>query len=141
MASNGFYHRGYNFKVLMNGSVFSFSKISGLERESQLEQHQEGGYNGYVHRLRGQDSGQHMLVLEYGTTNLNSMLENIEPGRYIPDGVCVEILGSGASSDGKKHLLEGCYLQKISFGDLDASSSTLFINRMEIVYSRLTLQG
>lgn len=139
MTLNGSYHRGYNFRVLINGFLFSFSKVSGLERESQLEQYQEGGYNSYVHRLRSQDSDQHVLTLEYGTTNLNFMLENMEPGRYIPGGVFVQVLGSSALSVGKMFLLEGCYLRKVSFGDLDASSSTLFINRIEIEYSSLTL--
>ena len=40
---------------------------------------------------------------------------------------------------GKMFELEGCYLQKISFGDFDAQNSAVLVNRMEIVYSKLTL--
>ena len=60
------HHRAYNFYVEINGYGFSFKKVSGLERATQFEELHEGGYNGYSHRMRNHDTGQHVLTLEYG---------------------------------------------------------------------------
>lgn len=132
-------HRSYNFYVEINGHGFSFTKVSGLEKGISMEEVQEGGYNGYAHRMRTQDTGQHVLTLEYGSTNINFMMDNIEPGRYLPKGVYVTSLSQDSMISGKMFELEGCYLQKISFGDFDAQNSAVLVNRMEIVYSKLTL--
>lgn len=133
------YNRGYNFYVELNGYGFSFTKVSGIEKGVNMEPLQEGGYNGYSHQLRTQEAGNHVLTLEYGSTNINFMLDGIEPGRYFPDGVYVTTLGHNSLLSGKMICLEGCYLQKISFGELDAERSAILINRMEIAYSRITL--
>ena len=133
------HHRAYNFYVEINGYGFSFKKVSGLERAAQFEELHEGGYNGYSHRMRNHDTGQHVLTLEYGSTNVSFFLDNIEPGRYIPDGVYITSLGHNSMLSGKMFELEGCYLQKISFGEFDAEQSAVMINRMEIVYSKLSM--
>jgi phage tail-like protein len=133
------HHLAYNFYVEINGHGFSFKKVSGLELATQFEEVHEGGYNGYAHRMRNYDSGQHVLTLEYGSTNVSFMLDNMEPGRYIPDGVYVTTLNQSSLLSGKMFTLEGCYLQKISFGELDAEQSAVMINRMEIVYSKLSM--
>lgn len=132
-------HVAYNFYVEINGRGFSFKKVSGLETASSFEELHEGGYNGYAHRMRNHDAGQHVLTLEYGSTNVSFMLDEMEPGRYIPDGVYVTSMDQRSLLSGKMFQLEGCYLQKISFGDFDAEQSAILINRMEIVYSRLTM--
>lgn len=133
----GIYHRGYNFYVELNGHGFSFSKASGLENSVQMEELREGGYNYYTHHMRSQASGQHVLTLEYGSTNLNFLLDDIEPGRYFPDGIYLTILDQRSLVSSKIYLLDGCYLQKISYGEMDAERSAIVINRMEIVYSRM----
>ena len=133
------HHRAYNFYVEINGHGFSFKKVSGLERAIQFEEVHEGGYNGYSHRMRNHDAGQHVLTLEYGSTNISFMLDDIEPGHYIPDGVFITSLDHGSMLSGKMFALDGCYLQKISFGEFDAEQSAVMINRMEIVYSKLSM--
>lgn len=133
------HHLAYNFYVEINGLGFSFKKVSGLDIGTSFEEIQEGGYNLGVHRLRNADSGQHVLTLEYGSTNISFMLDKLEPGRYIPDGVYVTSLSHSSLLSGKMFQLEGCYLQKINFGDFDAEQSAVMINRMEIVYNRLTM--
>ena len=132
-------HRSYNFYVEINGHGFSFTKVSGLEKGINMQEFQEGGFNSYSHRLRTPDEGQHVLILEYGATNLNFMMDNMEPGRYLPKGVYITSLCQDSMLSGKMFTLDGCYLQRISFGDFDAQSSAVLINRMEIVYSKLTL--
>lgn len=133
----GIYHRGYNFYVELNGHGFSFTKASGLENGVQMEAIREGGYNYYTHHMRVPDSGQHVLTLEYGSANLNFMLDDIEPGRYFPDGIYLTVLDQMSLVSSKIFLLDGCYLQKISYGEMDAARSEILINRMEIVYSRM----
>ena len=129
----------YNFYVEINGIGFSFSKVSGLDRSSNMEEINEGGYNGYVHRMRNFDNGQHVLSLEYGSSNASFMFDSLEPGRYIPEGVYVTTLGNDFRFGGKSFLLDGCYIQKISYGEFDAERSSLMINRLEIAYSRLIM--
>ena len=131
------YHRGYNFYVEINGTGFSFTKASGIENDAQMEQHREGGYNYYTHYLRNQSTGSHVLTLEYGSTNTNFKLDDIEPGRYFPDGVYLTILNTSSLVSSKIFVLDGCYLQKISYGEMDAERSSIVINKMEIVYSRM----
>ena len=134
------YDRTYNFYVELNGMAFSFSKVSGLENTINMNPIMEGGYNGYVHQMRNSDSGHRVLTLEYGASNLNVMMDMLQPGRYLPKGVYIASFGHSSILSKRCFSLDGCYLQKIDYGDFDAERSEVRINKMEIVYSKITVK-
>lgn len=135
------YNRGYDFLVELNGHKASFSKVSGIENRGAMEEIQEGGYNRAPQYMRGMVHGEHVLVLEYGATNLNFALDSLSPGRYLPKGVYVREKAKGDKTAPRVFCFEDCYLKQISFGELDASKSSLLINRIEIVYGMMTVSS
>jgi phage tail-like protein len=137
-----YYRRGYNFYVELNGIVFSFTRVSGLEVDGSLEAFPEGGYNMAPHYIRGGAVKEHVVTLEYGSSNLSGFLEDVKPGTYLEDGVFIGVFGDKSIlSLSKMYLLNDCYVKSISFGDLDASQSSLLINRLEISYSSIEMPG
>ena len=63
----------FNFAVEIEGLlVGGFAEVSGLESEIQIEDYQEGGVNGFVHRLPGRTSHAN-LVLRHGLTAISTL--------------------------------------------------------------------
>lgn len=63
----------YNFVVEIDGLITSgFTEVLGLESEIQLEEYQEGGVNGYVHKFPTRTTYP-SLVLSYGLTNIDTL--------------------------------------------------------------------
>ena len=63
----------FNFAVEIEGLlVGGFSQVDGLESEVQVEEYQEGGVNGYVHKLPGHTTHAN-LVLRHGLTGLSTL--------------------------------------------------------------------
>lgn len=135
------HHLAYNFYVEINGHAFSFMKVSGLENSISFEEIHEGGCNGYSYRMRNYDTGQHILTLEYGASKSSLELDRIEPGRYLTGGVYVAPLNHASAMSGRSFQLEGCYVQRITFGEFHADQSAVLINRMEIAYSKLHMSA
>lgn len=63
----------FNFAVEIEGLlVGGFTEVSGLESEIQTEDYQEGGVNGFVHKLPGQATYAN-LVLSHGLTAVGTL--------------------------------------------------------------------
>ena len=66
-------YMAFNFVVQIEGLlVGGFSEVSGLESEITVEEYQEGGLNGYVHKLAGPAKYPN-LVLSHGLTDIDSL--------------------------------------------------------------------
>ncbi len=132
--------RGYNFYVEINYYILSFARVSGLENGVSLQSVQEGGYNNAVHMLRSASDGESTLTLEYGVTEYTLLIDTLQPGRYIQNGIKISVLDEHPVKSGEHKViqefeLDGCYVKNIRFGGLDASQSTLVINQLEIAYN------
>jgi phage tail-like protein len=66
-------YMAFNFVVEIEGLlVGGFSDVSGLESEITVEEYQEGGLNGYVHKLPGPAKYPN-LVLSHGLTDIDTL--------------------------------------------------------------------
>lgn len=66
-------YMAFNFVVEIEGLlVGGFSEVTGLESEVQVQEYQEGGLNGYVHKLPG-PAKQPNLVLTHGLTDVGTL--------------------------------------------------------------------
>lgn len=130
-------YKNFNFKVEVNGVLLSFSRVSGLERNASMETVREGGFNFHTHYLHNAQDGERVLTLEYGMADFNENVSQLTPGRFLPKGVTVMVLGDDRSKIRVTYGLDGCYIRRINFGDLDAESGGLVVNQLEIVYSSI----
>ncbi|MBR5509407.1 MAG: phage tail protein [Lachnospiraceae bacterium] len=131
-------YKNFNFKVEVNGVLLSFSKVSGLERNASMEAVREGGFNFHTHYLHNAPDGDRTLTLEYGMADFNQSVSQLSPGRFLPKGVTVMVLGDDRSKIRVTYALDGCYIRRINFGDLDAEHGGLIVNQLEIAYSSIT---
>lgn len=131
------FRKSYNFYVELNGIPMSFSQVSGLQKSASMQPVHEGGYNSRVYYLQSPSQEEKTVTMSYGMAKFNVELHRMAPGRYLPQGVLVGVMddrfGQAATFS-----LDGCYIKKIGFGDLDAASSRIMINTLEIVYSRIS---
>ena len=66
-------HPVFNFAVEIEGMIVGgFTEVEGLESEIEVEDYQEGGVNGYVHKLPRQTSYS-PLTLKRGLTGMSSL--------------------------------------------------------------------
>lgn len=63
----------FNFFVEIEGLIIgSFSEVSGLRVETAVHEYQEGGQNGFVHKLPGPARYPSNLVLKRGLTDIET---------------------------------------------------------------------
>lgn len=66
-------YMGFNFAIEIEGLlVGGFTEVSGLESQIGVEDYQEGGVNGFVHKLPRQTTHSN-LVLKHGLTDISSL--------------------------------------------------------------------
>lgn len=131
------FRKSYNFYVELNGISMSFAQASGLQRNVSMQTLQEGGINNRIYYLRNPASEERVVTLTYGMAKYNDNLNQLTPGRYLPRGVLVGVMNDRFES-AVTFSLDGCYIKRLGFGDLDASGSKIMINTLEIAYSRIT---
>jgi len=131
-------YKNFNFKVEVNGVLMSFTKVSGLERNASMRAVQEGGFNSHVHYLRDAVGTDRVLTLEYGMAESSHPLTMLSPGRYLPKGMTVMVLDDHGKRPSVTYSLDGCYVRKVRFGNLDAQSGEIIVNELEIIYNYIT---
>lgn len=66
-------YMGYHFMVEIEGMIVGgFSEVSGIQSEITTEDHEEGGQNGYVHRLPVRMKYPN-LILKHGLTDIETL--------------------------------------------------------------------
>lgn len=121
-----------------NITDFRFQKVSGLTADIQLETIREGGQNLYSHRLPNQASYGN-LVLERGYA-IGSLL-NLELNlafsqfQFTPSNVLVTLFSEIGIPVGAWLYLKA-YPVKWSVSNLDAQSSSILIDTIELAYTR-----
>lgn len=136
----GLYRRGYNFAVYLEEKMVPFQKVSGLSMEASFEAVQEGGCNTYAYNLRSASPAEHVLTLERGLLSDEAEFTLYQPGYHLVKGVAVYVLGQNDEVV-KSYYLNGCIIQKISVGALNASSSELVMANIEIRYLTMEEEG
>ena len=129
----------YLFRVRVGQSEFGFSKVSGLQQESDLVTYQEGGLNDRVHVLPG-------VVKNCGTVRLE---RGAYAGEFFPFYLAGERLSvpmrieicnpADMKKSVKAYSLVGLVVKKWEVGDLDALQSVVLVDRFELSYEHLSV--
>lgn len=129
---------GCNFLVAIGPELYSFSKVSNLAAEVEYETVQEGGKNDWPHLFPKQKARADMLTLEKGVRerSINFAFNSLVEGMRV-EQVTIMLVKNGILPQ-KVFVINEGMITKRSFSNLDASSSNLFIETLEIAHSGLT---
>ena len=124
----------YNFHVLIGDKEFGFSKVSGLQRESEPFTYQEGGLNDRVHVLPGPTKSCGTLHMERGAY-AGEYFPFYLVGEKLSVPLRLEIWNEANTKIGKKiYTLSGLVVKKFEAGEMDASQNALLIDRFDLSY-------
>ena len=122
-----------NFIVSLNLLVFSFSKVTNISGNIEMEALEEGGYNDSPRILRKPKTSFDTLVLEKGVQT-SSMEINLKVGMAVNAGT-IMVMHNGSIA--KTYAFEYGLITKWETNGLDALRSEVFIRRIEISHTGL----
>jgi phage tail-like protein len=135
----------YHFEVDIGGTAYPFRSVSGLKSETKTQDVEEGGVNGYVHKLVGPTSFP-PLVLRQGFCDPASPLYSLYQAFLKEDGGpkkrfngFVRQLGPNGTS--AKWVFQNAWISKWEGPELDATKNEVSIESVEIVHEGLQLVG
>ena len=133
---------GNRFILAIGKELLSFSRVSNIGRSLECETFVEGGLNTMVRSFAKPKQQQETLVLEKGVNAYRdyhfNLYENLglRVGGRIKQAVTLVVLGDEFFSDRYYSFNEGIVI-KWEVGNLDAMSSEVLIERLEIAHSGL----
>ena len=122
-----------NFIVSLNLLVFSFSKVTNISGNIEMEALEEGGYNDSPRILRKPKTSFDTLVLEKGVQTSNMEI-NLKVGMAVNAGT-IMVMHNGSIA--KTYAFEYGLITKWETNGLDALRSDVFIRRIEISHTGL----
>lgn len=132
--------RGFNFRVEIDGiTAGSFSEVSGLQVEMEVEDYREGGGNDHVHKLAGPTRYPSNLTLKRGMMNaddLNAWQEEVMSGAITLRNVSVVLLDL-AGEEARRWDLKEAYPVRWNGPDLRGTSNEVAVETLELVHKGL----
>jgi len=132
--------RGFRFVVEIEGvASAAFTRVKGLSREIKHESFREGGVNDYEHKLVSQVSYP-PLVLERGLafTNLWQWIQDVTNGEVVRRKISIRLhTEAGEPASGLAWHADGAFPVKWSCSDLDANSSQVLMESVELAHHGL----
>lgn len=124
----------YNFMVFLGPLKVSCARVSGVENVLDTTTVSEGGVNDRVYTLEAPAQTEKTLILERGIClSLNAAEAVLTPGYRFATDILVFVLDiEGVPRF--TYSFSGCYVKKVSYGDLDASKSEVLMEHAEIAY-------
>lgn len=130
---------GINFEFEVTGLVVgSFSEVSGLGAETELEEIKEGGVNDFVHRLP-KSTRYGNLILKKGMTDsltLYNWYRDVVNGKIERKEASV-ILVDSQKQQLKRWTFKNAFPIKWAGPDLKADSNSIAIESVEIIHQGL----
>ncbi len=128
---------GYRFRIEIDGLIVAgFSEVSGLQMETETEDHREGGVNDYIHRLP-KGSKQSNITLKRGITDSDTLWkwhQGVVNGKVKRKNGRIILID--AREIEKWHwTFEDAYPIKWVGPELKADSSSLAVESLELVHN------
>lgn len=134
-------HPGCRFYVLFDDQAQGvFTEVSGLQIEMDVMEYQEGGNNGFVHRLPGFTKVSN-LTLKRGMTNANEFytwLHNVSNGNLKRRHVTVVMYDVSGTELIRWNFLNA-YPVKWVGPQLRASDNTVAVETLELAHGGMTV--
>jgi phage tail-like protein len=153
MSDTGYYHESTTtatFLVEVDGeSVGRFIEVSGLEVSIEVEEHEEGGENFFVHKLPGRITWPN-LVLKRGITQTNNLIAWLDKsaaggfeaeGNKLTRSTLAVTLMSAAGSRLRSWNFEGAFPVKWTGPSFASSSDDEATEELEIAHHGFSVDG
>lgn len=121
----------------------SFAKCAGLSAEYSTEDVREGGENRFLHRLPANATWSNLVLAEGASTSTavwDWWAGYLVSGRVEPRDGTVQLLAvlDGELRPARVWRFRRAYPVKVSSGDLDASTSTVLLDTLELAHHGIT---
>lgn len=131
--------------VELNGIIEAgFTSCSGLSMSREIIDYEEGGVNDYVHRLAGRTSYGN-ITLSQGITFTSSLWkwyqDGIDDGKVRRIPLSIIQYSAYASVPARWYNLSGAFPVVWNGPDLDAGSSDMAIESLEIAFDKIELDS
>jgi phage tail-like protein len=130
------------FYVTMDGVAQAvFTEVSGLQMETEVMEYQEGGNNGYVHRLPGRVKASN-LTLKRGMTASHGFYQwiaDIASGKITRGNVSVVMFDYAGNKLARWNLINA-YPVKWTGPQLNAREAAAAIETLELAHDGVTLE-
>lgn len=142
--------RNYKYRVSIGGFVRAgFTKISGLERETEIIKYREGGMNETEHKLPGQTKFTE-LTFERGVTSDTDFVswaklifdtKKVDGFQGPEEGwrrtIVIDLVGKDGASVRRWHVVN-CWPSKTKIADLQSDGNDVLIETMEVAHEGFT---
>lgn len=127
----------YEFTVKINAINFSFNKVSNLESKTDVELFVEGGNNDYPIIKRKPKQRPDVIVFEKGIvkSTVAGALTSLKNGMKLSN--IIILVKKNGKNVKSLCVTEGIIVSK-KYGDLDAGSSRLLVERLEVAHTGIT---
>ncbi|HEX8243619.1 MAG TPA: phage tail protein [Longimicrobium sp.] len=127
----------YKFLVEIESSVAaSFSEASGIQVETEVEEYQEGGVNGFRHRLaKGSKYG--TLVLKRGLVHDDALWKwhkDVVDGKVQRKNVSLILWNTETSDQAWRWTFRSAFPVKWAGPDLKGDANTVAVETLELVH-------
>lgn len=126
----------FRFIVTVGNVLFGFSKVSGMTKDVDVEQYQEGGCNDYVHLfvkpvVNAKTLSLEKGVLQFGVSPFYLVGEPI-------DSLTIEVLNR-LGIIVKRYVFRNLIVTKWEVQELNASTDGILIDRFDLQYEEFTI--
>jgi len=126
------------FKVILNGMLLGFSKVSNISTTMEFETVVEGGMNDCVHYLPKPRQSMDKLILEYGIASGELTRTTLTAGYELTKGIVIMVMGDKGMIPTATYQANWGIVTKWEIDTLDATSSGLLIKKVEISHNGLS---
>ena len=127
----------FNFLVEMGGLVVGgFTEVTGLQLEVKVEDYQEGGVNGYTHKLAGPINYPNNLILKRGVMGIDpwwGWIESVNQGQIVRQIISVVLLDT-AGSETRRWIFKNAYPVRWAGPELNADTNGVALESIELVH-------
>ena len=128
---------GLRFKVRIDGKdMGNWQKVDGLALEYDIKEYEEGGENGYVHKLPGRVKFQNVKLIrpiDASSSTVSAWVQSLQV-RMVPSTAHISVLDPSGETVADWHLV-GVYPVRWTGPSLDVNSNQWATETLELAHN------
>ena len=128
---------GLRFKVRIDGQdMGNWQKVDGLALEYDIKEYEEGGENGYVHKLPGRVKFQNVKLIrpiDSSSSTVSAWVQSLQV-RMVPSTAHISVLDPSGETVADWHLV-GVYPVRWTGPSLDVNSNQWATETLELAHN------